>query len=100
MQMENLRLEGLILKIHWINPVVLLVDIDIEDPKYHISYLNIMNEIADLFKTKVNRIQRNNSYIQITASSRIYLELVINYLNMYPLKSSNRLIGKNMKIDY
>jgi len=54
-----------------------------------------MNEIADLFKTKVNLIQRNNSYFQITASSRVYLELVINYFNMYPLKSSI-LIGKNL----
>jgi hypothetical protein len=62
-----------------------------EDPKSQTSNLNIMTEIADLFKTKVTIIKRNNSYFHITASSRLSLELVINYFNLYSLKSSKYL---------
>jgi hypothetical protein len=67
----------------------------IQDPKSYTSYLNIMTDIANLFQTKVTIVERQNSYFHITASSRISLELILNYFNMYPLKSSKYLDYNN-----
>jgi hypothetical protein len=67
------------------------LDQRIEDPKSHNTYLSIMSNIADFFKTNVTIVQRTKPYFNITASSRVSLALVINYFNMYPLKSSKYL---------
>lgn len=72
------------------------IDQRILDPKSQESYINIMNMIADLFGTKVvinNRAGR--AYLNITATSRASLELIIIYFSRFPLMSSKYLDYKD-----
>jgi hypothetical protein len=63
----------------------------------NISYLYIMSEIAKIFNTKFNIINRKSghSYYRIVASSKNSLNLVLNYFDNYNLLSSNYLDYKD-----
>ena len=57
------------------------------DPLTNESYENILNLIANTFKTNWIILKRKQgSYYHITIKSKESLKLLINYFNKYPLK--------------
>lgn len=70
------------------------------DPVTNISYSKVLRDIANfLHCTLLTRKQKStgNEYYNLTASSRISLNIIINYLDKYPLYSSKYLDYKDWK---
>jgi len=68
------------------------------DPVTNISYSKVLRDIANfLHCTLLTRKQKStgNEYYNLTASSRISLNIIINYLDKYPLYSSKYLDYKD-----
>jgi hypothetical protein len=68
------------------------------DPVSKGSYLKVLTDISNFFNcTLLTRTQKStgNEYYILTASNRISLEIIINYLENYPLFSSKHLDYKN-----
>lgn len=68
------------------------------EPVSNVKYKDIMLSIAEFLYVKLNlRIQKKtgNSYWRVTCSSRISIQILIDYLNTYPLLSSKYLDYKD-----
>jgi len=68
------------------------------DPVTNESYLPVLTDIANFLNCSVlTKIQKstNNKYYTLAASSRISLDIILKYLNEYPLYSSKYLDYKN-----
>lgn len=68
------------------------------DPVTNISYSDILTDIANFLNCNLltrNQKATGNQYYTLTASSRISLEIIINYLEKYPLYSSKYLDYKD-----
>ena len=68
------------------------------DPTTNDSYFYILNQICLFLNCKLlTRTQKstNNTYYTLTASSKVSLDIIINYFNKYPLFSSKYLDYKD-----
>jgi hypothetical protein len=68
------------------------------DPTTNDSYFDILNQICLFLNCKLlTRTQKstNNTYYTLTASSKVSLDIIINYFNKYPLFSSKYLDYKD-----
>lgn len=68
------------------------------DPITNDSYFDILNQICLFLNCKLlTRTQKstNNTYYTLTASSKVSLDIIINYFNKYPLFSSKYLDYKD-----
>jgi hypothetical protein len=68
------------------------------DPINKDSYLKVLTDISNFLNcTLLTRKQKstNNEYFILTASNKISLNIIINYLDKYPLFSSKFLDYKN-----
>lgn len=68
------------------------------DPVTNEDYSSILNQICLFLNCKLlTRTQKstNNTYYTLTASSKVSLEIIINYFNRYPLFSSKYLDYKD-----
>jgi hypothetical protein len=70
------------------------------DPVTNNSYLKILTSIAEFLNCKLlTRKQKStgNEYYIITASSRLSIDIIVKYLDKYPLFSSKYLDYKDWK---
>jgi hypothetical protein len=68
------------------------------DPITNESYLSVLTDIANFLNCSLlTKIQKstNNKYYTLAASSRISLDIILKYLNKYPLYSSKYLDYKD-----
>jgi hypothetical protein len=68
------------------------------DPKTHEDYFYILNQICLFFNCNLKtRRQKStgNTYYTLSASSKVSLNIIINYFNKYPLFSSKFLDYKD-----
>lgn len=68
------------------------------DPTTNDSYFDILNQICLFLNCKLlTKTQKstNNTYYTLTASSKVSLDIIINYFNKYPLFSSKYLDYKD-----
>lgn len=71
------------------------------DPITNESYLKVLTDISNFLNcTLISRKQKStgNEYYNITASSRVSLDIIVNYLDKYPLFSSKYLDYKDWKV--
>jgi hypothetical protein len=64
------------------------------DPITNESYFKVLTDISNFFNCSLlTRKQKStgNEYYTLTASSKISLEIIVNYLEKYPLFSSKHL---------
>ena len=70
------------------------------DPISNSSYLNVLTEISNFFNCRLLTKEQKSTgkkYFTLTASNKISLKIIINYLEEYPLFSSKFLDYKDWK---